>query len=648
MALVRSYSPRLRATIKSAPVLVVAALVLEPHAPRAALAARASFPAVERIAINDNRTAAGVLRNGILTIRLEARSGEWHPDRDSEPGVVVHAFAEEGKAAQIPGPLIRVPEGTEIRASVRNALVNDTLTLHGLYPRGAARGETSDTIQVKPNEVREVRFVAGAPGTYYYWGAPNADPQLERRRGASTQLAGAFIVVPRGAPSRPERVLVITAWGDSTAAFAAGLPRVFRIVVNGKSWPHTERMTYQLGDTVRMRVINAGAAVHPMHLHGFYFNVDSRGNEQADSVYGPTASPRLVVTERLAPRRSFTLTWLPTRPGNWLFHCHDNSHIVRPGPLDGSPAPRSAGHHVENHAMEMMGGPVLGIQVKTRGSARAEPERGPRRRLRLVAGVDSGSTDAEPAYGYALYDAAHVTPAAPPYSSAPTIVLKRGEPVSITVINELPEATSVHWHGIELESYFDGVAGFSGATGRVSPGIAPRDSFEARFTPPRSGTFIYHTHIDEVRQQQAGLAGALIVVDDPSRYDPSTDLVMLVTVPRLDSQANVVLLNGAATPAPHEMRVGTTYRLRFINAHTFRPSMIMKIMRDSTLMTWRAVAKDGMDLPADQTMMRRSAQQMGNGETYDFAFTPTEPGNLRVDVTTGAGVLLVSMPVRVR
>ena len=82
--------------------------------------------------------------------------------------------------------------------------------------------------------------------------------------------------------------------------------------------------------------------------------------------------------------------------------------------------------------------------------------------------------------------------------------------------NELPEPTAVHWHGIKLESYYDGVAGYSGDGRRITSAIPKDGSFEARFTPPRSGTFIYHTHVDEVRQQQAGLSGALLVVDDPT------------------------------------------------------------------------------------------------------------------------------------
>ncbi|HJU73101.1 MAG TPA: multicopper oxidase domain-containing protein [Gemmatimonadaceae bacterium] len=601
--------------------------------------------APEQVSINDNRKAAGTLKDGVLTIRLEARAGEWHPDRDTDPGVIVYAFGEQGKPPQVPGPLIRVKEGTEIHAFIRNALgVDSTLTVHGLYERGAGRA-TSDTIQVKPNETREVRFTAGVPGTYYYWAAPNEDSSLVRRRGPSTQLSGAIVVEPRGAPSRSERVIVMSLWADS-ALPQAGLPRRVRIVMNGKAWPHTERLSYVVGDTVRMRVINAGAAVHPMHLHGFYFKVDSRGNERVDTVFSATASPRLVVTERLTPGRSFSLTWVPTRPGNWVFHCHDNVHITPNRPLsDGaSVAPPN---HNGNHALEMMGGPVMGVHVTGRSIDPAEPS-GARRKLRLVARVDSGHSETEPAYGYTLHEGSVSTPTAGSYLPGPTIVLKRGQPVSITVVNEISEPTAVHWHGIELESYFDGVAGFSGAPGKISPPIAPRDSFEARFTPPRSGTFIYHTHVDEVRQQRAGLAGALVVVDDPATHDAATDLVMLVTTPRRVAQNNVVFLNGTATPGPLEMRVGTRYRLRWINVHTFRPSMIMKIMRDSTVLTWRALAKDGMPLPSDLAVVRPSAQQMGNGETYDFEFTPTDAGNLHIDVTAGNGVLLVRRPVIVR
>jgi hypothetical protein len=61
----------------------------------------------------------------------------------------------------------------------------------------------------------------------------------------------------------------------------------------------------------------------------------------------------------------------------------------------------------------------------------------------------------------------------------------------------------------------------------------------------------------------------------------------------------------------HEMRVGERYRLRFINADTTQPAMRMRLLRDSTLLEWRAVAKDGMPLPTDQAIVGPSEKQMG-------------------------------------
>ena len=132
---------------------------------------------------------------------------------------------------------------------------------------------------------------------------------------------------------------------------------------------------------------------------------------------------------------------------------------------------------------------------------------------------------------------------------SPTINLTRGVPVSIMVVNHLREPTSVHWHGIELEdSYMDGVAGVTGAGKRLSPAIAPGDSFEARFTPPRSGTFMYHAHVDEVRQQSGGLVGALIVRDPGAAVSPD-EHVFFLKGSRLGPNRDAPLdINGEANP----------------------------------------------------------------------------------------------------
>jgi FtsP/CotA-like multicopper oxidase with cupredoxin domain len=600
---------------------------------------------LERIHANDNSRSAGRRSESGVELRLEAREGDWYPDGEQRPGIVVRAFGLEGGPLQSPGPLVRVPLGTQVRMVVRNRLTT-ALAVHGLYSRHVDKAPPPAVIPA--GESRDIAFVADRAGTFYYWAAAEPDTALANRKGIDTQLTGAIVVDDRAGISPPaDRVLLITSWSNDLPVGAPG--RLFRFTVNGRSWPATERLSYAVGDTARMRVINAGGGVHPMHLHGFYFNVDSRGNGHHDAIAAAGSSPRMAVTERVVPGGTFSLTWKPTRPGNWLFHCHDNVHLDHGGAFAVPSAHTAAATgHAGNHALEMMAGPVMGIAV-TGASMDAPEPGGERRRLELVARVDSGGTPAEPAFGYTLHEGSRGAAPAGPYLPGPTMVLKRGQPVSVTVVNELPDPTAVHWHGIELESYFDGVAGFAGEGARVAPAVPPGGSFEARFTPPRSGTFIYHTHLDDTRQQQAGLSGALLVVNDPATYDPSRDIVLLVTIPRTAAEAaNAVLLNGSPRPEARTMRVGERYRLRFINAHTFRPSMRMRLLRGTTASRWRAVAKDGMDLPADQAVETTSEVQMGNGETYDYEFAPTEPGEMKLDITDAAGRLLASMPIRVQ
>ncbi len=597
------------------------------------------------IQANDNRSHAGVLKNGVLTVHLEVREGEWHPDRDTAPGIAIRAFAEEGHDASVPGPLIRVPEGTTIHATVRNALASGTLAIVGLSTRGS-NAKTSDTLSVAAGTVGDVSFVAGATGTYFYTATVSGAPARDSSS-MDAELNGALVIDARTAPPTPDRIFVLGLWSKTPLPGGVVNPSLaLRFTINGKSWPNTERLAYSLGDTVRFRVINTSVAVHPMHLHGFYFAVTSRGNGVVDSSYGSDVAPYRVVTERVAPGRTATMTWTPERAGNWLFHCHDNYHILRNLPFDGTLLPTEEHMHVANHAMEMMGGLVLGIQVRGADRSTQGVPDADRRRLRLVARVDTGGTPPEPSFGYALDDGSTAR-ARPSLIPGPTLVLKRGQPTAITVVNELPEATAVHWHGIELESYFDGVAGFAGQGTRIAPAIAPRDSFVARFTPPRSGTFIYHPHADELRQQTAGLSGVLLVVDDPATYEASHDIVVLVTAPRRSVDApNVVYINGTAAPLTRELRTGEKYRVRLVDIHTFRPSMITRIVGNAGTLTWRALAKDGMDLPPVRAVVMPAQQQMANGETFDFEFVPPNAGEFRLTVSSAAGALLATWILR--
>jgi hypothetical protein len=69
-----------------------------------------------RIAINDNQRPAGSLEAGALELKLRAGTGRWRPEGKDGPTVEIEAFGELSGALQIPAPLIRVTEGTEIAA----------------------------------------------------------------------------------------------------------------------------------------------------------------------------------------------------------------------------------------------------------------------------------------------------------------------------------------------------------------------------------------------------------------------------------------------------------------------------------------------------------------------------------------------------
>ncbi|MGH7554373.1 MAG: hypothetical protein ACREMQ_15315 [Longimicrobiales bacterium] len=79
------------------------------------------------VVANDNRTPAGKLRRGELDVRLVVGTARWYPESDDGPWVDVAAVSEEGGPPQIPGPLIRVPAGTTIALTMRNALLDSTI-----------------------------------------------------------------------------------------------------------------------------------------------------------------------------------------------------------------------------------------------------------------------------------------------------------------------------------------------------------------------------------------------------------------------------------------------------------------------------------------------------------------------------------------
>lgn len=604
---------------------------------------------------NPQLAAAGSMRDGVLSITLDAQMATWHPDGDSLPGIVVEAFGEPGAAPLAPGPLIRVPLGTAIHATVRNSLARDTLILH--FHLGA----TPDSIVVPSGEQRELRTTPARAGTFLYKGYVTR--AMDRTAGFTGLLHGALVVDSAGATMN-DRIFVISgAWDALIPGTRIPLPERSLWTINGLSWPHTERFTFTAGDTVRWRIVNATADQHPMHLHGFYFRVTGfDGPAAALREQGP--SNRMVVTERLAQLTTMSLTWVPERAGNWLFHCHFQEHIVPHGALsdgamrigrwrvDSIPS-HDAAHG--NHAMTAMAGLVLGIHVRSRPGAVVAQQSAAEHRLRMVAMQDSGFPPALPSLRFHAADPQRAGQAELGPGISPTLHVVRGVPASVTVVNRMQEPTAVHWHGIELESFHDGVAGFGGSGGRTTPIIAPSDSFEARFTPPRAGTFIYHSHVDELRQHAAGLVGALIVHE--GKVDTANQIILVVKSARSRLTGPTPIdINGRINPDTLVLKAGQRYLIRLVAIQRGLPILHASLTArsdssrantpDSLLMTWRPLAKDGWSLPDAFRVLRPATQSFGMGETFDFEFAPTTPTLLRFEIRSARG-LVSRVPIRV-
>lgn len=298
--------------------------------------------------------------------------------------------------------------------------------------------------------------------------------------------------------------------------------------------------------------------------------------------------------------------------------------------------------------MHDMGGLVMGVYV--RGDASAPVGAGPVRKLRLTMADDIANTSGKTGYRFALDNPDARAKAGIGIGPNPVLLIRRGEPTEITVVNGLSLSTAVHWHGIELESYYDGVAGFGGTPGRISPAIAPADSFIARFTAPRAGTFIYHTHIDELDQEPAGLAGILVVLEPGKVFDPRTDHVLLFTTPH-SRRRDDYLINGVEQPPAFEWRRGETHHLRVVNMTIgFPGGLTVSILRDTAVMQWRATGKDGAVVPAKAGGIRPAYVVGSIGETYDFDLTLSEPGEyqLRVRAVRAGRGPVRSIPIRVR
>ena len=591
------------------------------------------------IAPNDNRQSAGTVKDGVLSVSLETVQGVWKAEGASGKGLDVAAFAETGKGPTTPGPLIRVSVGNKVHVTIRNTL-DKPLFVYGFGK--SARG-FADSVIIAPNTSTEVRFTAVTPGTFFY--VAKRGVFGGGRDAEDSQLHGVIVVDPPNAKRDPlERVMALSFYFEVNPKSKVGITKG-TMAINGLSWPHTERLDYVQGDSAHWRVVNLTEADHPMHLHGFYFRVDAVGDGKVDTVYS-ASQRRMAVTEVSNPYSTVTIAWQAARPGNWIYHCHYASHLsslVALDTHDGELDPMLMDKHPSD-APHQMFGLVMGIRVKARGPMVAEAKVD--RKIRIEQRERANMYGAQPGMAFAIDGTPESVGKDAMPIPGPVLVLERGKRVAVTTVNTSSQHATIHWHGIELESYPDGVPGWSGSGKTVLPSIKPHDSLTVKWTPTRAGAFMYHSHFNEAMQMGSGLYGPIIVLEPGQKYDPETDRTLFFAtagtlVNPIDGPFPAITLNGATQPKAMEFRAGVTYRLRLFNLAGDTPTHV-SLTAGETPAQWRAVAKDGYPLPSTQAVMKPAVLDFDPGEIYEFEFTPRMSGELAL--TFGVPAQLIPTP----
>jgi manganese oxidase len=146
----------------------------------------------------------------------------------------------------------------------------------------------------------------------------------------------------------------------------------------------------------------------------------------------------------------------------------------------------------------------------------------------------------------------------------PTIEAVEGDHVRIYVTNKLEAPTTVHWHGIFLPNGMDGVGGLT------QKAIQPGETFKYEFTFKQHGTFMYHSHHDEMTQMAMGMMGLVVVHPREPKTQVDHDFAIMLSEWRIDV--------GAHRPNPNEM---TDFNVLTMNARVFPGTAPLVVKRDS-------------------------------------------------------------------
>lgn len=243
---------------------------------------------------------APTMDGDVKVFEVTCTEGKWNV----MPDQAVEAMMYNG---MVPGPEIRVTEGDKVRVVCKNQMKNQSTSIHfhGVLVENKNDGVpfiTQDPII--PGTEFAYEFTALNAGSHMYHSHHNAAEQVTKG------LMGAFIIEPKDKSGEPvvdaDYAMVLNDSGIG-------------LTINGRGFPYTQPIVARLGDTIRVRYMNEGLLIHPMHLHGMPQKVIAKDG-------WPLSSPFMCDTLNIAPGERWDVIIKCEYPGIWAYHCHILSH----------------------------------------------------------------------------------------------------------------------------------------------------------------------------------------------------------------------------------------------------------------------------------------------------------------------------------
>ena len=392
----------------------------------------------------------------------------------------------------VPGPELRVTAGDLVQVRFRNNLPQSTtIHWHGLIlPNGqdGVAGITQDP--VAPGNEVSYAFVVSQPGTYWYHPHQRSADQVDRG------LYGALVVEPRGAPpAGVDQVLVYDEWPLGPAQATpppgddAGMVRYGVYSVNGKSGSGVEPIRFTPGQTVRLRLVNAGYLTHYLHVHGTDVTITGVDGQEVSG--GPPTDHALPLAAGERLELEFTA---PSGP--LAIHAHDPSAPAAEMRVPLVPVGQSVPTAVPGED-DPISGEVLDLYDYAARAAKPiwAPGTAPTKRFTLTLGAQMGHARSD-AGGMASMGGLEntFTINGKSFPSTAALSVAQGDRVEATFVNQDKLEHSMHLHGQDFQILsVDGRAP-AGVLVKDTVDVLPGQSITVGFVADNPGVWMLHCH----------------------------------------------------------------------------------------------------------------------------------------------------------